>query len=504
MRTLARQAWPLSVAATVFALAVGLPSGDSDTWWHLASGRWMLEHREALRVDIFSSTATGEPYDLGEWLGQIVLYSVFAVASWPGLSVLRAVLVAVAGFAATRSAMRFAPAGIAVPVTAAALLLSKPIWTDRPQLFTLALFPLALELLFAARAGSRAALVAIVPLLLAWSDLHGGYALGLALLWLFAMSALREGRRAGAFLATAVVATVVVTTNPGALALSRSFGHVVGATRGIVEESPVDVATPFGMLFALFVVATFAAFLLGRGSLLGALVLVPMLWLALSAQRHIPLFGFAAVPFLAGPLWAALTWAADAGAVASGSRISRFVARAGAHLEVVARVVQFKGRQPRLSLLARDRSTPSTSPASAAGQRAALLPIALWIAALASIATIPTTPDVTAYPTAALAALRSSSGILLNEYDWGGWLIWNAPTRPVFVDGRLFPFVTDGVFDQYRAALVVLPGWRSTLDRWNVTEALLRPTRPLAQALRDDGWIVRSEGERYVLLEKPR
>lgn len=132
------------------------------------------------------------------------------------------------------------------------------------------------------------------------------------------------------------------------------------------------------------------------------------------------------------------------------------------------------------------------------------MPAALWIAALASIVTIPTTPDTSAYPAGALPTLRSTTGILLNEYDWGGYLIWNAPQRPVFVDGRLFPFVTDGVLDQYRAALVVLPGYRATLDRWNVSQVLLRPDRALVQALRDDGWAALSDSSGYVLLERPR
>lgn len=503
MRALARNAWPLSMAAAAFALAVGFSSGDSDTWWNLASGRWMVEHHDVLRIDIFSSTATGEPYDVGEWLGQIVLYLVFAAASWPGLAVLRASLLALAAFAATRSALRYAPALLAVPVVALALILSKPIWTDRPQLFTLALFPSLLELLLAARSGSRAAVVATVPLLFVWSDLHGGYALGLALLWLFALDALLEQRRTGAMIAAAAIATVILTANPGALSLARSVTHVVGATRGVVEESPVDVMTPFGALFALFVVATFAAFLSGRGSLLGAIVLVPMLWLALSAQRHVPLFGFATVPFISAALATTLRKerAQDAAEVEveGGAAFSpREWGGPAAPTRAQTQGIRGAAADPK----ARSGTPEATSIEAAA--RALFLPIALWIGALATIATAPRAPDTTAYPTGALAELRSSSGILFNEYDWGGWLIWNAPSRPVFVDGRLFPFVTDGVFDRYRAALVVLPGWRATLERWDVTQALLRPTRPLAQALRDDGWVVRSEGPTYVLLEKPK
>lgn len=295
---------PLGVAAAAFTLAVGLPAGDPDMWWHLASGRWMVEHRDGLRVDVFSSTAAGEPYHLGQWLGDVVLYLAYAAASWTGIAILRATLVALAAFAVTRLALRYAPARVAIPLVVLALLLSKPTWTDRPQLFTLALFPLLLELCLAARVGSRGALVATVPLVAAWANLHGGYALGIAVLWIFALEALLERRPLTGPLAAAVLATVAAGAEPGALSLLRALGHVAGSTVRIVEESPVDVLTPFGALFALFVGATLAVTMLRGGSLLGAFVLVPMLWLALSAQRHVPLFGFAAVPFLAAPITA--------------------------------------------------------------------------------------------------------------------------------------------------------------------------------------------------------
>lgn len=129
---------------------------------------------------------------------------------------------------------------------------------------------------------------------------------------------------------------------------------------------------------------------------------------------------------------------------------------------------------------------------------------ALWLGALASIATATPAPDLLPYPEGARAALSASSGILLNEYDWGGYLIWTVPSRPVFVDGRLYPFAGNGVMRAYQEAVHVLPSWRGVVERWNVRQALLRPDRALAQALRDEGWTVRAQGEGFVLLERPR
>lgn len=460
-------ALPLCVAAAAFIVAVGLPSSDPDMWWHLASGRWMIDHGEVLKVDIFSSTATGRPYAVGEWLGQMALAAVHGAAGWTGVAVLRAALVAVAAFFLSRVALRAAAASpfalspawrgaVAIALVGMALALSKIAWTDRPQLVTIALFPVLLDLLFMARAGSRRALYAVPPLLFVWSDLHAGYALGLVVVALFALDAALARRDAAAFAVAAGVSFVVVVVNPGAIGVLPATAHVATAPRIILEESPPDVLTPAGAVFALFAVAAIAALLTRGGSLLAALLLVPLLWLALSAQRHMVFFVFASVPFLA---------------------------------------------ETALSFL------PARSGARVSGERRPLAPgvaAVLVVAALASIPlTAPTAPDETLYPRGALAALNASSGVLIHEYDWGGYLIWNAPERPVFVDGRLLPFMPDILNDHLRATLL-RPGWLAVLDEHGVRQALLAPERPLAGALREEGWRVLAEDATFVLLERPR
>ena len=112
-------------------------------------------------VSVFSSTVSGAPYSVGEWLGELAIYGAYVLGGWAGLALLRAVLVAVGAFFITRVALRAAPAPFAIAVAAIALALSEITWTDRPQLFTFALFPLVLELLIVARAGRE--IVVTVP-----------------------------------------------------------------------------------------------------------------------------------------------------------------------------------------------------------------------------------------------------------------------------------------------------------------------------------------------------
>jgi len=449
---------PLFVALAAFALALATPPSDPDMYWHLASGKWMLDHGQLLRADVFSSTVNGQPYSVGEWLGQIVLYVAYLAGGWTGLVILRGLLVGVCAFFLTRVALRGgAPIIVAVPVTCAALLLSEIVWTDRPHLFTLALFPLLLDLLLTARAGRLGLLLGVPPLMLLWTNLHGGYALGLALVGVFTLEALLVRRNFAAFAITASTAFAASLVDPGSLGLSAAAAHATAPPRFIVEESPPDVTRPAGFVFAAFIIGTLALAMRGGGTLLDLLLLAPLLWLGLSAQRHMPYFAFAAVPF-----------------------ISAAVPRAWPPLEA-----WLAGRRPY--------------------PRGAIVGFGAGVAAmaLAGVAFVPNAPNERAYPTVVLDAVRSGSGVLLNEYDWGGYLIWRAPERPVFVDGRLFPFLPD-VFADWRTAVELGPRWKEVLERYQVTQVLLRPDRALVSALREQGWRVVGGDAGSVLLERPR
>ena len=453
-------AYPLAVASAVFIIAVGLPSTDSDTYWHLAMGQWMLDHREFLRQDIYSSTVAGTHFGIGEWLGQIAFAGSFEAAGWAGVAVLRALLVAASAFFLVRLARRGGtPWWISLPLVVAALLVSRITWTDRPQLFTLALFPALLELLLSLPAGFSRRLLVLPPLFLGWTFLHGGHLLGLVVVAIFATEGLLTNGRRGLPLALTAMACLAVTfLNPAPLDFAGAAREdLLRPPRFLTEFLPPDVVTPAGALFAGFVMLVIGSALLRRGSLREAMLLAPLLYLAFTAQRQMLFFCFAAAAFL-GPRLTALL---------SGDR----------------------GRSRALELPA-----PVRAP----------IALVLVIAALASAFGAPARPDESAYPTEALDALRADSGVLLNEYDWGGYLIFNLPERPVFVDGRYVPYL-DGVLDDYRKLVALRPGWRELLDKYKVSELLLRPHRPLAVALREDGWRVRSSDRdgQWIVLGRP-
>ena len=58
-----------------FALAAFAPGllNDSDTYWHIMAGQWMLAHGSVLRSDVFSYTSLAAPWHTQEWLAGIVM-----------------------------------------------------------------------------------------------------------------------------------------------------------------------------------------------------------------------------------------------------------------------------------------------------------------------------------------------------------------------------------------------------------------------------------------------
>ena len=453
------------VALATFALAVVLPSADPDTYWHLASAKWMVDHGQLLTRDPFSSTVSGMPYSVGEWAGELAWYAAYLAAGWQGIDVLRALVVAIAAFFSAKTILLVQPRPIfATAPLLAALAIGKTTWTDRPQLFTLALFAVFLFVLLRVHAGARRAwLWVLPPLLLLWTNLHAGYAIGVGLIALFAIDAIV--RRAPAWrplVAVLVVGALASMLNPEAFGPLGAAGHVANPPRFIAEELPPDVFTPQGFTFAVLLVASLATGILAGGTApLWPMLLVPLVWLALSAQRHLPL---AAIPLAA------------------------FVAES----------------TPRA--IARSWSL---DPSRARGEARLALPLAAAALAVAAIATLavaaayaPRDPDTSAYPVVALAALRSSPREMLNEYDWGGYLIWNAPEHPVFIDGRTFVYVPV-VLDEYRRLVELRPDFRAVLEARRIQTVLLKPDRPLVAYLRDAGWMVLSQDARAVLLRRP-
>jgi hypothetical protein len=92
-------------------------------------------------------------------------------------------------------------------------------------------------------------------------------------------------------------------------------------------------------------------------------------------------------------------------------------------------------------------------------------------------------------PVGAVEYLRQNKppGRLFNSYNWGGYLLWELPEYPVFVDGRT-DLYDDEVIGEWLRVARAEDGWQEVIDRWGIHIILLEPNTPLVYRLEVVGW----------------
>ena len=437
----------LIVFVGLFATAVR-PALDPDLGWHLRTGESIVQTHAVPHQDSFSSTKAGAPWIAHEWLSEVIMYGLARMGGTTAL-VLFFALIVVAAFGIVYIRCDSRPYGAGVLVLWAAVV-TIPAWGARPQMFTMLLASVFLWLLDRYRATDNPRLLWLLPaLMVPWINLHAGFAIGIALILLYAAGEWFGGsrKRLIALLISAVACGVVIPLNPNGFRLYTYPFQTVNSSSivGYIQEwaSP-DFHRPIYRLFLLFIVVGIVVLARSRQRLAatGAIPLLATLAAALGSARHIPFFVFVAVPILS---------------------------------RRIPEVTSSEIRGPVRSLA-----------------HAAIALLALFAAGLHVTKVIQDEPraERKEFPVAATDFLRQHSlpGPVYNNYDWGGYLVAHAPEYQVFADGRS-DLYGDALLTEAVRAYEARPGWNSILDRHSVRTVLVGADVPLATVLREsNGW----------------
>jgi hypothetical protein len=484
----------------LFGLLLAIPPYDTDVWWHLATGDWILAHRAVPRVDIFSFTVAGKPWVAHEWLADVGLALAWRGIGAEALALVQAMLIILTLAVLYRHASRIGlPAFFAAPLAAYVMILMLPAARPRPYLFTL-LALAVLAYVLDGRAPRRGTYLFVAALFALWANVHAGWVLGL--LWLAIAAAGAWWERRGvpwAALALLGVAAGAVLLNPhGAALLTYPLQYRAGSAhyRLIVEWASPDFHEPFVWLVELFLVAALALVVVRRprGWRTDLCQLAVFGQLALLSVRNIPVLAVVAAPVMARGLFDLLP---ERWRIAADEPLAPPVPGP----TFAARLVQ-KGR----TLLVLDRRLQGLAWLALFVGCAVLTPALAhkspkaWEPEFAS-----RTADLE-FPYAAAAHLmrQPNAGNVLNDYGWGGYLIWRLfPERRVFIDGRADVY-GEAVLGDYVRMVDLAPGWDVLLERYDIRQVLLPPDVPLVQALRRAcGWEVAFEDPISVLLSRP-
>lgn len=458
MNTTLKRTFEVYVFVFAFLFA-SRPLSDGDFWWHLKTGEYIVKNLTIPRTDFYSFTVPGKHWVAHEWLSEAIFYLVYSRAGFNTLIFIFTVLTVLAFWVVFRKSQ-------AHPfVKGFAMLLS--VWSIlptigvRPRVFTLLFAGIYLALMHGfVRERETRAVWWLVPVMILWVNLHAGYLIGLVLIGAVMAGVVLDAWFAGEKLASHwprlktlglvfIACLLAVNLNPqGPRILLFPFEFFFSPVQ---QDQIVDWLSPdfhqqelFPLL--LLMMLTIAALALSpkrvRPSAL--LLFLATLYMTLKSGRHMAIFALVAGPMFADYMqhWLETT------------RFGRIVG-------------------------------PSNGTSS--GRRQIIFNVILVTVLIAcfiklkSVIYSPPTQARVGVPLNAVAYLKNN-GITGNTFTdpniWGGYLIWETPSNPVYIDGRIDMY-GDEFMREYLRIIHGLTRWQDPFDKYGVQVAIVSPTSVL-------------------------
>jgi hypothetical protein len=424
---------------------------DSDTYWQIAVGNWILDHNALPHVDAYSFTKAGEGWISSSWLAQILYAVAYQLAGWTGPIVLAATFLAATLALLAYILGRRIPSTYAIVIASVVLILSIPHLFARPHVLAMPIMVAWVNGLVSASERRKAPSFWLLPLIALWANLHGGFVFGLALLAPFTFDALwnAEGPQRRpltlrwiAFGIGAIAACCATPYGWESILASRKVLELGELLHLISEWMPVDFGhlSPFEICVFALIAGT-----LSYGVKLSPpriLLVLSLFYMAASHVRNVEIFA------LLLPLVVLTPVSSQFGLQAAPVDKTNF-------------------------------------PIASAGALVAILGISTW----AFAANYRFSPAATQSPVAAVDVLKERNAKhILNDLQFGGYLI--SRRLPVFIDGRAELYGEQFEMTYYRALqLKDVNLFLDMLKSYDIDAVLLTPSTPAVSLLdRLDGW----------------
>jgi hypothetical protein len=449
---------------------------DPDYYWHLETGRFIVDSWSLPTVDLFSFTAFKHRWVPHEWLFQVLLYIFFDAAGYLGTKILTAL---------------FCGATLAVMYATIARLMNRPIlaiglafgffvamlpgMTPRPHLVTYLCFAIYLTKLLELKYLGRSGYLWILPAaMVIWVNSHGGYIIGLVLLLLFiatervslfiqAGSAQEQRRNLGKLVPVAVACVIASLINPeGYHHWIYPFAVVnMAATSILTDWASPTFQTRYG-IYVLVIIGCYAVAFMARPKMPDLTeIVVPgvLIAFAFQNQRNIPFAVIASILFCAAAL--------------------RYEPIQGTNSKSIG------------------QRSSTDSKGLASRQALAWLAIGGILAVTFSVypkaRAIESRVIESGFPAGAVQFVKEVGlrGRMFNEYGHGGYLIHHLRPQKVFIDGRADVYGDKLIYD-WSKIRNGYPDWRRLFDSFAIDYVILKPWTPLRQLL--------LEGNEFVMV----
>lgn len=411
------------IAASLFFLGVFvINSGsvtDGDFFWHLKTGEWIWQHKSLPITDpfagpLFTDTTCLRHPDIissllrGYWLAQLIFFILWKWFGLAGIVFLRAaiysgIIIFLYVWSKKKSGALIAFFMSVLPAT---LFTDFP--NERPQIFTFLFIPVTIYLLERARIDTSHRMFEkrdlLLPLVtLTWSNMHGGYVLGIAIIGAYVtgefINRLIRGKVPVRFriITSGFMAILLSCMNPSFYQMFLVSAGAFNDFTGSIQEfmSPFAAAVRLGEFYWPYFIFLAAALFI-------------IVWrIRVMEPAHI------------------MTLLLLAGLSVSGLRFMPYLLMTGPVLCNYIPKRQFRYESVFVLLCA-----------------------LVW-AALPGQMRISRALLDESFPAGAVQFIRDkrpASGIF-NYYGWGGFLIYSIPEYPVFIDGRQLNICADKAYE---------------------------------------------------------
>ncbi len=446
----------LGIIILISARYIIRPIEDPDFFWHIATGKWIVNNMALPADDPFAYTT---PKDLGSrehfiltsyWLTQVIYYLIYSISGFNGITILKIFLGIAILFFIYIIGKRADRVILLSLIALAAMSLFHLYPMERPQVFSFLFFAILIYILEKAKEGKYN--IFYLPLLmLIWSNMHGGHLIGqvVIVLYLFAetvttqFSITKKNINVSfkRFLLICSLGLIASLLNPntykaaiGLLGTDEFASEITEYLSSIVYfRATFDKAILIYWIILLLSILTMTYKIFKKGiNLTDLLMLAGLGYFSFFQIRHIAFFVIWAVPFIVISL-------RDFGKKDM-LRLISILLSITFFIFLILLPREFMRLKNNINLFSTGR----------------------WV--------------IDNYPEMAASFIKKKNikGNMYNDYDWGGYLIWALyPGKKVFVDGRGLHYpafkdamtIANGIIEPI---IMDNPAWKATYEMYGI------------------------------------
>jgi len=471
--------YSLITALLIFIVCLNPPI-DADMWWHLKSGQTMWQQKVILTQDQFSFTKLNQPWVNAFWLSDLIMYFLVSFSGLPFLIIFIALIGCITFL--TIFFRSSGPLFIRSFVILIAAISVSPGWTARPQVFSFFLLAM-LNLWMEKRKHYRKPPLFLLPLFfVAWVNIHGGFIWGFLLLiatifgMVFDLINCNDDERLNLKIKIKQLAIwtsislIAIVINPYGFSIWKLPFYTIDVSINVIQEwfSPnfhnLEMQPFLWIVFLLLIGLSLSE---KKQRFVDIFKSVGFIYMGFVSQRNIPLSAIVLAPFI-------IDLFSDA----------------------------WSKRNKKVSSETEIQSSRSQAIRGSGIINATLIFLMVIVAGGRIYLQTSNSIIENSYPFHAVRWVRENHpiGNMFNSYNWGGYLVYNLPMYPVYIDGRA---------DLYGERLIkewweIVEGKKNAitlLDSYNINFLLIEPGWPIIDVLLSDAnWEIAYQDDISIIL----